>query len=46
VPRKECAKVRNFGQKYGVFKTLYIMKEASYDLFDTFPAKVKDKTFI
>ena len=32
--------------KYDVFEALDLMKEASFHLFDTFPAKIKDKTFI
>ena len=32
--------------KYGVFEALDLMKEASFHLFDTLPAKIKDKTFI
>jgi len=32
--------------KYGVFKALYLVIEASYHLFDTFPTNNKNKTFI
>jgi len=32
--------------KYGVFEALDLMNEASFHLFDTFPAKIKDKTLI
>jgi len=32
--------------KYGVFKALYLMIEARYELFDTFSTKTKHKTFI
>ena len=39
---KKCATLA----KYGVFEALDLMKEASFHLFDTFPAKIKDKTFI
>jgi len=39
---KKCATLA----KYGVFEALYLMKEASFHLFDTFLAKIKDKTFI
>jgi len=39
----KCAKMRKstkFWAKYGVFKAQYLMKEARYDLFDTFPKKI------
>ena len=39
---KKCATLA----KYGVFEALDLMKEASFHLFDTFPAKIEDKTFI
>jgi len=39
---KKCATLA----KYGVFEALDLMKEASFHVFDTFPAKIEDKTFI
>ena len=42
---KKCEEMRNLA-KLGVFEALHLMKEASFHLFDTFPTKIKDKTFI
>ena len=45
---KKCEKVKNCATlaKYDGFEALDLMKEASFHLFDTFPAKIKDNTFI
>jgi len=43
---EKVRKSAQFWAKYGVFKALFLMIEASYHLFDTFPTNTKDKTLI